>query len=587
MKPLVWLGMVAVVVLSSCSKSLSTKQYYDDDVYFSSKDLRNYTPPPVSYPTDSGSYNTPSNNNSAARQYTPDYANGQQVIDDYYDYSYAARIRRFYYPSYGMGYYDPWYTNTYWYDYNPYTFGTSVYVTYNFWPNSYNYWGYGNPWGYSPWGYRPWGYGNPWCYGWGSPWTPYPTYGWGYGGFYNPWNNPWNNPWGWNNGWAYNNGYWNGYYDGYNNGYYNGYNNGYYFNGYDNNSYSYYGPYKQSSTSGNKYSFGEKMQTALATDGGSLKFAQPGKLDNVKADVGAPATQLGVAPGAGGNTITPQVNAITKAPAMQNVGVVNNGAGQLKTNQPVINKPATVPAQQDAKPGVAQPAQTKPSITGKPIQIFEAPGDKGNVNAPANNRPDVIAKPNNERPQQNIEQPRSFERPDNVAPQNNQPKWGEPGTIDRPSNDRPQQYQAPQRIEQPTNDRPQNIEQPRNIERPQQNNNWEQPRSNERPQPNNSWEQPRNNDKPSYEQPRNNSQPSYEKPRNYDKPRSNSSWESPKYDSKPRNNDSWSSPKQNSSPSYSKPSGGGSWGGGGNTGGGSRGSMGGGGAKQGPSKNPR
>ncbi len=92
MKPIVWLGVVAVL-LSSCSNRISTKRYYDDDVYFSSKDLRNYTPPPVTQP-DSGSFNNSRNSNNSA-QYVPDYQNGQAVMEDYYDYSYASRIRRF------------------------------------------------------------------------------------------------------------------------------------------------------------------------------------------------------------------------------------------------------------------------------------------------------------------------------------------------------------------------------------------------------------------------------------------------------------------------------------------------------------
>ena len=59
-------------------------------------------------------------------------ANGNTYItnnyydqDDYYDYAYSARLRRFNH-SYGWNYYDPYYTNLYWYDYNPYSYGVSV-----------------------------------------------------------------------------------------------------------------------------------------------------------------------------------------------------------------------------------------------------------------------------------------------------------------------------------------------------------------------------------------------------------------------------------------------------------------------------
>jgi hypothetical protein len=52
--------------------------------------------------------------------------------DDYYDYSYAARIKRFHDPLEGVGYYDSYYTNRYWYDYDPYSYGTSIYIGYDY-----------------------------------------------------------------------------------------------------------------------------------------------------------------------------------------------------------------------------------------------------------------------------------------------------------------------------------------------------------------------------------------------------------------------------------------------------------------------
>ncbi|MCW3104602.1 MAG: hypothetical protein JWO09_3042 [Bacteroidetes bacterium] len=131
--------------------------------------------------------------------------------DDYYDYEYSARLRRFHNNVGYYGYYDNYYTNTYYYTYDPFYYGTSVYMGYNFWGPSYAVYSY-----------------NP-----GFLW--YSSYGWC--------NDPWYNPYGYNpymNGYA--NGYNNGYMDGYNNGYYGhgGYQNNY-FNSYDNNSY-YYGP---------------------------------------------------------------------------------------------------------------------------------------------------------------------------------------------------------------------------------------------------------------------------------------------------------------------------------------------------------
>lgn len=175
-----------------------------------------------------GGYTTSDGRNQVGSSYSQDGSGNSYVTnnyyyddEDYYDYAYSARIRRFYHP-YGWSYYDPFYTNLYWYDSNPFSWGVSLYCTYNWW----------NP--------RPvigcgWGGGFGLGYGYGPGiYNPYWNTGWG-----------WNNGWGWNSGWGWNGGYWNGYNQGYWNGYYAGLYNGtfnpYYFNSFDNHSY-YYGP---------------------------------------------------------------------------------------------------------------------------------------------------------------------------------------------------------------------------------------------------------------------------------------------------------------------------------------------------------
>ena len=79
--------------------------------------------------------------------------------DDYYDYSYSSRIRRFYHPQSSFSYYNSYYTNSYWYNYNPHSWGVSIYLGYNWWnphPYHYNpYWGSGY---YSNFGYSPFNY---------------------------------------------------------------------------------------------------------------------------------------------------------------------------------------------------------------------------------------------------------------------------------------------------------------------------------------------------------------------------------------------------------------------------------------------
>lgn len=123
--------------------------------------------------------------------------------EQYYDYEYSARINRFH-RGMGWNYYDDYYTNMYWYNADPWFWGSSIY-----WGPSWGHYGYWNPywsngwamtygWGYNPysWGWGPhwgcsWYLGNGWSIGWGwgyDPfWDPYWGYGYGYGyGWYDP-----------------------------------------------------------------------------------------------------------------------------------------------------------------------------------------------------------------------------------------------------------------------------------------------------------------------------------------------------------------------------------------------------------------
>ena len=149
----------------------------------------------------------------------PYYKDPQFNQDDYYDNAYASRLRRFHEPMYGVGYYDSYYTNSYFYNQNPYQYGVSIYNGYSFWgPSYYNYnyipnynwngyYGYGNSIGYSNgfgygagYGYDPFGY-----YGYNSPY-----------GYSSNWGNPYYNNWG---SPYYGNPYMAGYSNGYNNGF--------------------------------------------------------------------------------------------------------------------------------------------------------------------------------------------------------------------------------------------------------------------------------------------------------------------------------------------------------------------------------
>jgi hypothetical protein len=62
--------------------------------------------------------------------------------DDYYDYSFSSRIRRFHRPMYYSGYYGGIYTDYYWYNNDPFSCGTSIYYGYNWHSPYYSHYSY-------------------------------------------------------------------------------------------------------------------------------------------------------------------------------------------------------------------------------------------------------------------------------------------------------------------------------------------------------------------------------------------------------------------------------------------------------------
>ena len=257
MKKLIVLSNLFLVLLSSCATQKSGT--YTDDVYANPKEDRIEEARLAAIEKQRQDEANRRYNDSLAMakqaqkekdDANPAYKEKEFKYDDYYDYEYATRIKRFDNNVQGLSYYDNYYTNSYWYTGNPYTYGTSVYTGYSWWGSSYNNyaynpsvsfysswgWGYGNQFGgYS--GYNPYmagyaaGYNNGFnngiygnYYGYGNPYygSPYGYYGY--------------DPYGYGNPYGY--GGYGGY--GYNNPYYGG---GWgYYNSYDNNSSYTYGP---------------------------------------------------------------------------------------------------------------------------------------------------------------------------------------------------------------------------------------------------------------------------------------------------------------------------------------------------------
>ncbi|MBR5784623.1 MAG: hypothetical protein IKY43_05595, partial [Bacteroidales bacterium] len=159
--------VICVMFLSSIGKTASAQiENYDETYYSPSKDAM-YVAQYV--PVDRYSDSTVERLNEEViieleeAALVSENENKKVVVvydeSDYYDYAYTARIRRFDSPMIGIGYYDDYYTNMYWYTYNPSNWGVSIYLGYNWWYPSWC-------WYYRPYYYSYWGYYDPF-------WNPY------------------------------------------------------------------------------------------------------------------------------------------------------------------------------------------------------------------------------------------------------------------------------------------------------------------------------------------------------------------------------------------------------------------------------
>lgn len=304
-----------------------------------------------------------------------DYYEKDFDYDDYYDYEYAARLRRFNHPVGGYGYYDNYYTNSYYYNYNPYYYGTSIYNGYNFWGPSYyaysynpsSYWYYNNGWG--------WGTGI--SYGWGQPWGSYydPWSPWGYS--YNPYSYYGYCPYYGYNPYGYNPYGYNPYgYNGYGN---NGYNN-YYYNSFDGNS-NYYGPRTAPNSNDGRVvgsggpTFGERFERAVGEEN---NITSPTR-EQVNQVVGVPNTTPSHTTRDNSNVIytnnsyTPgntSIDTRPSTPAAPSTGTTttrdNSGSAQRPSNVPDApvfhnNEPSTQPRGNGNSSSTSTPTYSAPT----------------------------------------------------------------------------------------------------------------------------------------------------------------------------------------------------------------------------------
>lgn len=247
MKKLVTVLGLSFVFLIACTTQKPVTSVYNDDVYANPKEDRLEETRIAEANKKINDANNKRYNDSLARvkqiqkekdDANPYYKDREFKYDDYYDYEYATRVKRFNNQINGLSYYDNYYTNSYWYNQNALNYGVSVYNGYSWWGSSYNNysynpsvnfysnlgWGCSNGYGFN--GYNPYlsaytqGYNNGFnngyfgnYYGYGSPYA----YGnsFGYNSYYgNPYgyngyglNNPYNTSWGYYNSYDLNSSY--------------------------------------------------------------------------------------------------------------------------------------------------------------------------------------------------------------------------------------------------------------------------------------------------------------------------------------------------------------------------------------------
>ena len=187
-------GFFTVILLSSCSTSHWLVNR--DDVYNDPVEEQKETRLAMMRQQRADSLERAKKMQLAAEQKArddanPAYQDPSYNRDDYYDYQYASRIYRFSSPLCGASYFDPYYTNLYTYNQNYWSYGTSIYSTYNYWTPL-------NPYGY----YNPgvnFVFGNPYSCGWNTPYSncglyqpyggvcyyPSNTCNWNYNAYYN------------------------------------------------------------------------------------------------------------------------------------------------------------------------------------------------------------------------------------------------------------------------------------------------------------------------------------------------------------------------------------------------------------------
>jgi len=473
MKTLLQLFSLGLVIfLASCNGAYKLGNTASkDDVYSSStpQSQPQATTPETYTPQEQTNPNIGTDNAERAKDYseqrtdedgdtyvTNNYNGDNYSFDNDEDYYYSRRLRRWYEPTFGFGYYSNVYSDLYyWWGptyYNPgISFSINIgpsYVMPWYWHSCYPYYGYSN--------YYPWYSSYPY-YGY---YYPYSAYGWGY-----------------NNG--YNNGYWNGYHDGYYGNYY-GYNNGYYNyygNDYGNGYYGNGGGY------GSNNYYGHRSSGVVNTTSTNGVTGDGSRIDNVRTEPGNFNNNISIDDKRSTNPSTEKVEPVNSQRA--------TGFDKFDTNPSVQTQKGNTQKANSIDVNPNTQVKQVPDVN-KPNVVREMPEPQSSPNKYQWDHPTQSPKQNQGDNQ--IQRDNEYQ-----APRNN--------SYDQQSQPRDEQYVTPRQNEQ---EQPNYQYQPRQNESPK--GNWNQMPDNNRqvaPQQKGGKEYEAPRVQPKVEQPRQKEQPSY------------------------------------------------------------------------------
>ncbi|HNS16504.1 MAG TPA: hypothetical protein PKI34_01625 [Bacteroidales bacterium] len=440
-----------VVVTDYTDNPSYTEEVYGEGEFINEEDVYDLYEPAYD---ESYSYTGPDGQNYITNNY----------YGDYYDYSYASRIRRFSYPYYDS-YYSSYYTSPWYYDPWYWNSGLSFSIGFG--------WGWGSM-GFG-WGYPSYSWGYPYHgYGWYDPWYGYPY--WGY------------------------NSYWNGYYDGYWNGYYDG--SGYYYGGggyYPEYASVYYGP-RNSREGSNLPGDGRRSDAELNDHQSGDTYKRTGTEAN---------PTLSGREGANSQARGSEVKTSTVSPR---TGVdVNNAAnrtGNAVSTDPKTTTTTTRQAQDKNTVDLTRPSGTQRSA----VNTNTDPAKRSSQQNPVNAKPaDTRTNMNPGSARGTTTQPKTYSSPVYTRPKSSQEyKAPASGTV-RPSNQqgtRQSTYNRPATVTPRTG----SPSQERSVQQAPAPSRSSSTRTYSTPSRTRSYSTPSRSGSPSYSAPSRSSSPSYSAP---------------------------------------------------------------------------